>query len=283
MDGRGQETGIEKLFKVFFFLACGAFSIAALLYFARFAPGSHGFSQNPADWAEFGEYLGGTLGGIFGLFAFIGVLITIVQQRNQLDLQREQSAHDDQQTQSRFYLDEYRAGYQTAFLILSSAAIGDPQMRVKWIAAARVLETARRISERITVPAHKDVLLMDLPFQAQRFGQFFEYPAMYYYGVREDELGLSIGEEHLNEAARAATRRDGSSASLRQIPDQAIQAVWFAVRYPEGYEDVLGGKFGDHDRLFLPVGLRDYLDHTHRWHSVAGNLIARTANTGAAR
>src|SRR5258708_21441566 len=110
MDGQGRDTGMEKLFRGFFFLACGAFSIAAILYVARFSPGSHCFSQNPADWAEFGEYLGGTLGAIFGLFAFIGVLITIVQQRSQLDQQRsqldqqrEQSARDDQQTASRFY------------------------------------------------------------------------------------------------------------------------------------------------------------------------------------
>jgi hypothetical protein len=89
MDGQGQETGMEKLFRGFFFLACGAFLIAAILYVARFAPGSRGFSQNPADWADFGEYLGGALGAIFGLFAFIGVLITIVQQRSQLDQQRE--------------------------------------------------------------------------------------------------------------------------------------------------------------------------------------------------
>jgi hypothetical protein len=57
------------------------FAAVAGLYFWHFGPGSHGLSQNPSEWAEFGEYLGGTLGGIFGLFAFIGLLITIVRQR----------------------------------------------------------------------------------------------------------------------------------------------------------------------------------------------------------
>lgn len=76
-----RERAWENLFTGFVATALLVFLIVAGLYFYRFAPSSHGFSQNPADWAEFGEYIGGTLGGIFGLFAFIGLLITIVRQR----------------------------------------------------------------------------------------------------------------------------------------------------------------------------------------------------------
>jgi hypothetical protein len=35
------------------------------------------FSHNAKDWADFGEYVGGSLGATYGLLAFIGVMLTI--------------------------------------------------------------------------------------------------------------------------------------------------------------------------------------------------------------
>jgi hypothetical protein len=91
MDERKQESGMDKLFRAFALIAIVLFVGVAAAYFLRFAPGSSGFSRDPADWAEFGEYIGGTLGGAFGFLAFIGVLITVYQQRLQLDAMREDS------------------------------------------------------------------------------------------------------------------------------------------------------------------------------------------------
>lgn len=36
-----------------------------------------GFSTDPSDWANFGDYLGGVLGSIFSFFAFLGLLLTL--------------------------------------------------------------------------------------------------------------------------------------------------------------------------------------------------------------
>jgi hypothetical protein len=94
---RKEMEGMDRLFIVFCYIAIGAFIAVASVYFLHFARGSKGLSQNPADWAEFGEYLGGTLGGIFGLLAFIGILITIYQQRIQLELMRSQFNRDELQ------------------------------------------------------------------------------------------------------------------------------------------------------------------------------------------
>jgi len=66
-----------------------AIAVAAILvvlaYVQRFAVGP-GISTSPnsSDWANFGDYVGGTLGALFGFFAFAGVLITIFLQRRQL-------------------------------------------------------------------------------------------------------------------------------------------------------------------------------------------------------
>lgn len=51
---------------------------------------AHGFgaplSSHAQAWADFGEYVGGTLGACYGFLAFIGVLITIRIQLSQLEL-----------------------------------------------------------------------------------------------------------------------------------------------------------------------------------------------------
>lgn len=51
------------------------------LYFYWFGMGSKGLSNNTEDWARFGEYAGGVL----GIFAFLGVLVTMDLQRRQLN------------------------------------------------------------------------------------------------------------------------------------------------------------------------------------------------------
>jgi hypothetical protein len=51
-------------------------SVYAFKFHARLA-------DEQSHWAEFGEYVGGTLGGIYGLLAFLGVLYSIHVQRQQ--------------------------------------------------------------------------------------------------------------------------------------------------------------------------------------------------------
>lgn len=84
-----------------------------------------------------------------------------------------QQASDRADVRSRFYLEEYRKGYDIAYNILESARANDPRLRLKWIAAARILETARHVAEKVTVEEHRDVLKMDIPRQSQRFQPLF--------------------------------------------------------------------------------------------------------------
>jgi hypothetical protein len=69
-----------------------AAGIAIVAYVAEFAPGVHWrFSRDTEDWARLGEYLG----GVFGVFAFAGVLITIELQRRQLSQLTDQATIDE--------------------------------------------------------------------------------------------------------------------------------------------------------------------------------------------
>lgn len=66
------------------------------LYFISFAPGSRfDLSGANQDWGIFGDYIGGTLGTVFSLLAFFGVLCTVWLQASQLDLAGKQAQLDE--------------------------------------------------------------------------------------------------------------------------------------------------------------------------------------------
>ncbi|HMH29075.1 MAG TPA: hypothetical protein VK580_10845 [Steroidobacteraceae bacterium] len=269
--------GIESIFQVGFLIAIFSLLIVLALYFWQFGLNQHSLSRNTKDWAEFGEYVGGTLGGIFGVFAFIGVLINLIYQRTQIDDLHNRARVEDEQRESRFYLDEYRSGYDTAFKILDAAKPTDADFRVKWIAASRVMETARQLSERIKTPSVRDVLLLDLPHQSQRFFRFFELPAETYYGIDPKVASFLAGSDRLDEAARRSS--DGEvTGNLRQLPQAAIRTIWAAVQYPKDYEDVVSGVFSEKERDFLPASLKAYIVHVSQWDSINGTLIQKSEN-----
>ncbi len=59
--------------------------IVVVLFYV-YALGYGALSHRASDWAEFGEYVGGTLGAIYGFLAFIGVLVTLTKQQSQSEL-----------------------------------------------------------------------------------------------------------------------------------------------------------------------------------------------------
>jgi hypothetical protein len=84
--------------KAFFLRYWPAISLAALAslvvvaYAYKFAPGSNGaLASDTEEWARFGEYIG----GFFGVFAFVGVLITVEVQRQQLSQLKAQATIDE--------------------------------------------------------------------------------------------------------------------------------------------------------------------------------------------
>lgn len=81
MDEKDQDPGLGRLFVGMGVIAIVAVVVAAGIYYLHFGLGVWALSPEAKDWAEFGEYFGGTLGGIFGLLAFIGVLVSIALQR----------------------------------------------------------------------------------------------------------------------------------------------------------------------------------------------------------
>jgi hypothetical protein len=73
-----------------------ATALVAGLYFISFSHGSRfELSNANLDWGLFGDYVGGTLGTVFSLLAFFGVLCTVWLQASQLDLADKQAQLDE--------------------------------------------------------------------------------------------------------------------------------------------------------------------------------------------
>ena len=79
------ESRLAKLsspFLVVVFLVAVAAFVAALVTYAWWFPGP--ISSEPQRWAAFGDFLGGTLGALFGLLGLLALLVTIVLQSHEL-------------------------------------------------------------------------------------------------------------------------------------------------------------------------------------------------------
>lgn len=80
---------MRRLTSIEIVLLGGAVLTAVLVvgaYFGTFGAGFTGVSHHSERWAQFGEYVGGSLGASFGFLAFVGVLVTLRSQRAQSDL-----------------------------------------------------------------------------------------------------------------------------------------------------------------------------------------------------
>jgi hypothetical protein len=87
----GAKVSIRRRLRWWHFPAGIAVAVI-LAYIVNFAPGSGGLlSRSTEDWARFGEYVG----GMFGVFAFAGVLITVDLQRKQLKQLSQQAEVDE--------------------------------------------------------------------------------------------------------------------------------------------------------------------------------------------
>ena len=86
----------KQIIGIFACLSGVAIAIVVGSYFFTFAPQSnYRLSGITQDWGLFGDYLAGTLGTVFSLLAFLGVLCTVWLQAKQLDLAKTQASLDE--------------------------------------------------------------------------------------------------------------------------------------------------------------------------------------------
>lgn len=91
-----QEAGFART-ATWIILSCGAFAVVGFYVLQFAAPNNYRLSNDPEDWARFGEYTG----GLFGMLAFFGVLWTIGLQQVQIEKLTRHATSDELQRITR--------------------------------------------------------------------------------------------------------------------------------------------------------------------------------------
>lgn len=69
--------------KIYYWISGAIFFICLTLLFVYPVFIGTSISQQSSEWSNFGEYIGGVIGPLFGLLAFIGVLLSIANQNKE--------------------------------------------------------------------------------------------------------------------------------------------------------------------------------------------------------
>lgn len=155
-------------------LTVGAVAVIAgvILLYAWKVGSRSGFalSTDASSWAEFGDYVAGTLGPAFGFLAFMGVLLTLRLQAIQLDAVRSQAGLEEiqrllatisvrldqlleQRVEHGFTLPSLRASPSTFFHALSAGGTALLTSSSDWMRQAFGAKTAEEAKGALAVPA----------------------------------------------------------------------------------------------------------------------------------
>ena len=183
-------------------------------------------------------------------------------------------------TKSHFAFHSAVESYDRAVEVLSDGN----NDRVTWISAARVIERANRISEKITEQVHKDFLEVHLERYRLRMAEILGYDnsnkgAAFFYGAESADVDVDTAAKNSSRPEQTAY---GTKGALNYIPETTLATLYAIAGYPRDYEDPLKkeslqAKIGMEMRAGFP-GLYDYLMHRAEYDTFNGRLVKRNGN-----
>lgn len=177
---------------------------------------SAAISGNPSDWGAFGDYLGGVLSPILAFVSFMGLLLTIREQRAGTDVTR--VVNDDRQ-----YFEHAVSSLQRAYEVITN----DGQQavpakdRLKWLTCARLLLAAKKVSKRISIHSEglKDVYRGEEEHWRRKF-----------YDLLKPISTKGVG------ATASYFKQDDSEHAI-QIEERSIKVIFDFAEWPDGMHD----------------------------------------------
>jgi hypothetical protein len=187
----------------------------------------------------------------------------------------ESSKVADKQTQrSKFFLEQSLAGFEHTINLVSD---GNNNRR-KWISTARILQQSLELSKRITENEHKSILQMEMDRYRHQLWEILnpyneQITPAFFYGASDSSLDI-------NEAAKQSSlptvgEPQDRFSSVHSLSDKSLFIIWSFMEFPENYADPLHKTFSQEQIKKLKLQhqpLYKYLEHTHKYHSVAGKL-----------
>jgi hypothetical protein len=144
--------------------------------------------------------------------------------------------------ESRFYLDSCIQAYKEAKRLLKD---GNNNRKI-WIGAARALEHANKLSQRVSINAHLRVLEV----HKLKYRGFFDNvlrgkPASFFYGAKD--LAIST-----DEAAKLSSAPSAEMVStVKALLEKSIHTIWEAAQFPDNYNDLLESRFSELEKRKL--------------------------------
>jgi hypothetical protein len=216
------------------------------------------------------ERLGKALSVISSAVVPAGLLATL----GGIFLTKADQATDTAEKRSLFYLESCIAAYEEARKLLADGN----NDRATWIAAARALKHAEKLSIEVKVDGHCRVLeLHRLKYRGFFNGILRARPAAFFYGAHDVSTPLAEAAA----ASSASEERAGRTitSTVKALAETSLHAIWKAAQWPMDYQDPLAGdRFSQSDEgplmIFAP-GLQEYLEHTRQYQSASGELWPR--------
>jgi hypothetical protein len=180
--------------------------------------------------------------------------------------------------QSHFYLESSLQTFKEALDLLSDGN----NNRTIWIAAARLLEHAKKMERKIIVDAHKHVLeAKKIKLRSAFHNLVKDKPAAFYYGV--ENWSQTLLEKAAEQSTAPREEKGRTSFLSTELSESSIHAVWEAGQYPRKYKDPLGKGFSARGPekgavAFFYDGLNAFLDYKAQWRSTAGKLYRRESH-----
>lgn len=130
---------------VFIIVCVVALTVAPWLIIFHNAP----VSTDPAHWGVFGDYLGGVLSTFLSAFGFVGLIYTVIMQRQAVSAQMAAIRQDKEIRDDEVYSGQALACLEEALGKITLVSTTIRRDRLAWLESARLIMTARELSERI--------------------------------------------------------------------------------------------------------------------------------------
>ena len=218
--------------------------IVILIWLATFA--GQPVSSDSARWAEFGSYLGGTLGPVLAFVSFIGLLISVQHQ------QKEQASLESR-SDSEVYRTNATQNLERAFAtFMDGESVVTPKGdRLVWLNVARLILAAQEISRKIEVESIREVYEADEEHWRRRFYEVL------------DPINSSSPLNHLDYF------RGSHGPHGYGLEEGSIRVIYEFCEWPEGREDPISSvdRFSEEElngMLLGKEGIRDYVRSLRR-------------------
>ena len=226
-------------------------------------------------FAAFGNSFG-ALSTLFTGIAFVVGGLAIWLQKKTLEATIQDIKEQKEITESKTYLDKSVEYADKAYQILGGEKGQLTQDRMAWVSAARIIKRTIRLSENITINAHKNIYEAERDFQRHNFLELLGFNERncidFYHLAGSDDLRKFLeGKKPENKGFQHA-----------MVPHQFFATVYRFAKFPENYDDPLTSEKGLNEEelelIFLSKGqipLLRYLLFNMHFTIIGEDLLTR--------